>query len=470
MQLSWSRSTRIKTLLVIDVLFFIAEITVGYVVGSLALVADSFHMLNDVLSLVVALYAIKLSNNPKTLKFTYGWNRAEIVAALMNGVFLLALCFSIFLEAIQRFFNIQEVSNPMLVVIVGCLGLASNILGLFLFHEHDHSHGDSEGNKSHSPQNAELDLEAQRTAHPNSSSSSLEGHPAQTRASLVQAAHEMQNLSSRATTTLPDEDLVLKERVPSGSGTNPSPPRTPSRAPSINHSGSSQGHEPTPRQSTDAPSVSRPSKESHSHNGSMNMRALVLHVTGDALGNIGVILSGLVIWLAHTKGRFYFDPAVSLLITCIIFSSALPLVRSAAFILLQGTPSSISVEDIRTAILRLPGVQSVHELHVWQLSETKIVASLHVWVSSGVDYMDLAMQMRKVLHDHGVHSATIQPEFSSDTVTSENLEYSTSVDTQCLISCPPGQDCNITNACCPPGEIPTDIPVTSTGNSPDTRP
>lgn len=100
------------------------------------------------------------------------------------------------------------------------------------------------------------------------------------------------------------------------------------------------------------------------------------------------------------------------------------LVRSAAFILLQGTPASISVENIRAAVLRLPGVQSVHELHVWQLSETKIVASLHVWVSSRVDYMDLAMQMRKVLHDHGVHSATIQPEFSSDSVTSEDLDYS----------------------------------------------
>lgn len=59
--------------------------------------------------------------------------------------------------------------------------------------------------------------------------------------------------------------------------------------------------------------------------GSMNMRALVLHVMGDALGNIGVISTGLVIWLSDLSWKYYFDPIISLVITCIIFSSALPL-------------------------------------------------------------------------------------------------------------------------------------------------
>lgn len=62
----------------------------------------------------------------------------------------------------------------------------------------------------------------------------------------------------------------------------------------------------------------------HSH-GSMNMRALVLHVLGDALGNVGVIATGLVIWLTNWSWKFYFDPMISLVITVIIFSSALPL-------------------------------------------------------------------------------------------------------------------------------------------------
>lgn len=64
----------------------------------------------------------------------------------------------------------------------------------------------------------------------------------------------------------------------------------------------------------------------HSHaGGSMNMRALVLHVIGDALGNVGVIATGLVIWLTEWSFKYYFDPIISLVITVIIFSSALPL-------------------------------------------------------------------------------------------------------------------------------------------------
>ena len=74
----------------------------GYITHSMALVADSFHMLSDVIALLVALVSIRIS--PKEWsKNTYGWARAEVVGALINSVFLLALCFSITVEAIQRF-------------------------------------------------------------------------------------------------------------------------------------------------------------------------------------------------------------------------------------------------------------------------------------------------------------------------------------------------------------------------------
>lgn len=78
---------------------------------------------------------------------------------------------------------------------------------------------------------------------------------------------------------------------------------------------------------------------SHGHghgHGSMNMRALVLHVLGDALGNVGVIATGLIIWLSDWRGKYYCDPVISLVITVIIFSSALPL----------GTPQLASLLSI----------------------------------------------------------------------------------------------------------------------------
>lgn len=71
---------------------------------------------------------------------------------------------------------------------------------------------------------------------------------------------------------------------------------------------------------------------SHGHaHGSMNMKAILLHVLGDALGNVGVIATGLIIWQTTWSFKYYFDPVISLIITAIIFSSAMPLGMSVPF-------------------------------------------------------------------------------------------------------------------------------------------
>ncbi|KAF8973995.1 cation efflux protein [Flammula alnicola] len=391
-----SRSSRITLLLIIDLCFFLVELIVGYAVGSLALVADSFHMLNDVMSLFVALYAIKLTNGATSdSRYSYGWHRAEILAALINGVFLLALCFSISLEAIGRFFTTPDISSPKLVVIVGSLGLASNVVGLFLFHEHGHAHPPPRKSPSSSSRASSVAVSSsqdslvpgdvtptqKKSTHDRQSEhvstesfSSLYGHPAATRASLVQTAQDI--ASARSPSPIRTRrDSIAHGRLSIDSIMTPSiggVADTPLLADA--HDGHGHGH-------------------GHAH-GSMNMRALLLHVLGDALGNVGVIATGLIIWQTTWKYRFYCDPVISLVITVIIFSSALPLVQSASFILLQ----------VKDSILDVEGVLSLHELHVWQLSENKLVASVH-----------------------------------------------TTEDSSCLILCPADEACNPSeNACCPP--------------------
>ena len=82
--------------------FFIVEIVVGYVTNSMALVADSFHMLSDVVSLLVGYIALRYSRvGQQTGRYTFGWARAEVLGALVNAVFLVALCFSILVEALK---------------------------------------------------------------------------------------------------------------------------------------------------------------------------------------------------------------------------------------------------------------------------------------------------------------------------------------------------------------------------------
>lgn len=369
------------------------------------------------------------------------------------------------MEAIERFFNPQDISNPVLVLVVGSAGLASNILGLFLFHDHGHSHGHSHGEaRGHDQEVAETHQPTHSTpteiTRPRSkSTSSIDSifvHPAQTRDAVVRQAQQMSY--SESNDYLDDEggddaeEGVVREEdsVPNDTangngaviidmkGQAPGSPETTrsvtydSNMPKRKKTASSPGKHSRSRSHSqslkDIPESNgytdhqHGHKHDHSHgahghghshggNGSLNMRGVFLHVLGDALGNIGVIATALFIWKTSFSWKFYADPLVSLLITIIIFTSALPLVRSAAFILLQGVPSSIPLEDVRSDIRQLPGVLSVHELHIWQLSDVKVIASVHVLVSRSYCYMSVAGEIRKVLHSFGIHSSTIQPEF-----------------------------------------------------------
>ncbi|KAH0578722.1 hypothetical protein H2248_003849 [Termitomyces sp. 'cryptogamus'] len=378
----------------------------------------------------------QLTASSSDSRYSYGWHRAEIIAALINGVFLLALCFSISLEAIQRFFSTPEISNPKLIVVVGSFGLASNILGLFLIHEHGHSHNHSRTIRAPSSSEFITDETSLQAEF-----SSLSDHPAAVRASVVQQAQEI-SLARSPITSLP-RNSIDGDSENFFQNSHSGPFFDSALEDELSRRTLSAEHTPLLQEHSD---TGHGQNHSHSH-GSMNMRALILHVMGDALGNVGVISTGLVIWLTQWNFKYYFDPIISLVITVIIVSSALPLVRSASFILLQTVPTTISLDGVRDAILGVDGVLSVHELHIWQLSESKVIASVHVLTSPNHDFMPIAVEIRKVLHHHGIHSSTIQPEYVCP-----GTEYAGGkAKTSCLVLCPSDQVCDpVENACCPP--------------------
>ena len=110
----------------------------------------------------------------------------------------------------------------------------------------------------------------------------------------------------------------------------------------------------------------------------MNEEGVFLHVLGDALGSVGVIVSALVIkYGGESHLRFLVDPFASLFIVCIITYSSYPLVKRCVDILLHRAPSEVSMPDLRTQLLAVKGVVGVHELHVWQLSNDKWIGTLH---------------------------------------------------------------------------------------------
>lgn len=125
-----SRS-RMTLVLALTATYMLAEIIGGLLTGSLALLADAAHMGTDVAGIALALFAIWLAAKPANPSKTYGYYRAEILAALMNGMLLFGVAFYILYEAYQRFNAPVEVDSlPMLAVAV--VGLAVNLTGMFL--------------------------------------------------------------------------------------------------------------------------------------------------------------------------------------------------------------------------------------------------------------------------------------------------------------------------------------------------
>lgn len=214
-------------------------------------------------------------------------------------------------------------------------------------HSHSHDHGHESKSESHSHGDGErsstatstgsitpTETEPQRGRN-RERSDSLYGHPVATRARVVQTAQEMQAARSPSLNRGVGPSSMKHERSQSFfsdiSGINEEHAATAATEqtpllngskPSRSSSHDSHEHHSTELNDTETPPLKKTGGHSH---GNMNMRALVLHVMGDALGNVGVIATGLIIWLSDLSWKSYFDPIISLVITCIIFSSALPL-------------------------------------------------------------------------------------------------------------------------------------------------
>src|SRR5438105_1249600 len=124
---------RLRTTLGLTAAFLVVEVLGALFTGSLALLADAGHMLTDVGGLALALFAIWIAARPPTPAKTYGYYRAEILAALVNALLLLAVAGVILVEAYERLIHPRAVlGGPMLAI--GALGLVVNLVGAWLLH------------------------------------------------------------------------------------------------------------------------------------------------------------------------------------------------------------------------------------------------------------------------------------------------------------------------------------------------
>jgi zinc transporter 1 len=166
---------------------------------------------------------------------------------------------------------------------------------------------------------------------------------------------------------------------------------------------------------------------------SMNMHGVFLHVLADALGSIVVIISALLIkFVPHDPTDVkhwtsYIDPTLSIIIVTIITISTIPLFKETSYILLQTIPRHIEINQIKAQLLEnVPEINGIHELHVWRLTNEKIIASAHLNRKNLSNYMSVADKVQKFFHSIGIHSITIQYECECDNdIKSNNQQPST---------------------------------------------
>ncbi|CAF1259396.1 unnamed protein product [Adineta ricciae] len=419
-----TKTFRLVAMLSLTFGYFIVELVVGNITNSVALVADAFHMLSDVISLVIAIVAVRISRRQTAIN-TYGWVRAEVVGANVNTVFLLALCLTIVFDAIKRFIQPEPIENVTLLLIVGSVGLGINIIGLFLFQGfHGHSHGGGSHGHSHGG----------KKAH---------GH------SHGGKAHEHSHHHSEDN----GHDNIAMDDVDTPSLTTNAFNRHSSRAlqETIAECAHQTDEQPDTVIEMEDKTFEKPKKKA-----SMNMHGVFLHVLADALGSIVVIISALMIkFIPHDPENtkhwtVYIDPTLSVIIVIIISMSALPLFRDTSYILLQTIPNHLEIGEIKSQLLTtIPEVYGIHELHIWRLTNEKVIATAHLSRSNLSNYMLVADKVKQFFHSIGIHSVTIQYECEDDTKIDrkqDESDQSKKIAGDCLLRCADAE-CD-TQTCC----------------------
>lgn len=289
-----THKTQLKFILAIILtsLILVAEVIGGLWSGSLALLSDAAHVFSDLFALGLSYFALRLAERPADDRHSYGWHRAEVIAALINGTSLLVIAVGIWIEAFKRWQAPVEIKSTEMMVIA-IIGLVVNAGVAFVLggHDHDQTDGQTQGRKA------------------------------------------ARNL---------------------------------------------------------------------------NVQSAFLHVVGDLISSIGVIIAALLIRLT---GALWLDPLISMLIGAIILVSAYRVLRKSLHILIEGVPEGISLQSINQSITALENVDAVHDLHVWNVGSEDVALSAHVVLTDShfPQQSQVLDQVRAMLAgEYGITHTTLQ--------------------------------------------------------------
>jgi cobalt-zinc-cadmium efflux system protein len=143
----------------------------------------------------------------------------------------------------------------------------------------------------------------------------------------------------------------------------------------------------------------------------LNLKSAYIHIIGDALGSLGAIVAGLLMYFF----KWYMaDPIISVFVSVLILKSAWSIIANTVHILMEGTPSSVDHKEIKEALEKMDGVIEVHDLHIWTITSGLDSLSCHLLINDSKDCFKILQEaIHMVEHEYGIHHPTIQIENST---------------------------------------------------------
>eukprot|EP00808_Paulinella_micropora_P003506 g67138.t1 len=469
-------------------LFMLAEVVGGYLANSLSIMTDAAHLLSDLASFLISIFALWVAQRPPTSKLSFGFHRAEILGALVSVVLIWLLTGILILEAGRRIYEPQEV-NGKLMFVVAAIGLCVNIaMGFILFQNdvahshglggHGHSHGDHgrshvghdsghghsedipltsiEGHElsygsghsylsdeetherhghshgsGHSHESDEESHEGHGHSHGGHESDDGHGHSHGGHESHDGHGHshgEHGHSHGNGHSHESDEEshahghdhsseeskagghshshgaglLHTKEHKPKGYGSM--------AGTATGQCGITTEEDDEADEESDAPGDTAPALKSN-HN--INVHAAFLHVLGDAVQSVGVMIAAALIWY-RPEWRIA-DPLCTFLFSIMVLMTTFQLVEQGIHVLMEGSPEGIDSSDVHKSLEKIPGVMAVHDLHIWSLTVGKASLSVHLNVDDKRRETSVLQASTTMLAKrYNIHHTTIQVETVRD--------------------------------------------------------
>ena len=359
--------TKLRRAIMLSITLMILEIIGGIVSHSLAIVTDAAHLLSDVSGFAVSLFAVALSQKRPSVNYTYGYHQAEILGALTSVLIVWAMTGVLLFEAVNRFYDLQPVDGR-LMLFMAIIGLVVNF-ALFgtLHHGHDHGHGGhSHHHHGHSHGQTYDHAHSKVHAHHNHSSDTHHHHHGGCSHS---APHTPESATSTSRRLLPSSDDIVQA--------------------------------------------------ASSGQSNLALDAAVVHIIGDTVQSVGVLLAALlIVWQPWDIGCtpegvsnwYYADPACTILFSILVMFTTLRTTKQSVSVLMHRVPESVDIANFDTRLREIKGVICCHDVHVWMVGSSNVIATVHVVVDSCDECGDVLNECKRIAEEMGIGHSTFQIE------------------------------------------------------------